>query len=188
MANKLHADSALPPIIESISLLNCQVASPDLEAATRTITATAEASGLASADYSYGATIPVPTDARLAILNFAAFLALSIDSDDGTHDLRCRVYVDVQDAAHMLFDLSCTTTGAQAAATNLNSTTLADIFNLCKDGTRHTYYFFLWSPGNHSPVVSLASITVMLGASSTSTFGLPFLSFLSPVQCELQVR
>jgi len=188
MANKLHTDSAVPPIIESIRLLNCQAASPDLEAATKTITATEEASGPANADYSYGATIPIPTDPRLTILNFAAYLALTIDSDDGAHDLRCRVYVDVQDAAHMLFDLSCSTTGTQAAATNLNATTLADIFNLCKDGAHHTYYFFLWSPGNHSPVISLASITIMLGASATATFGLPFLSFLSPVQCELQVR
>ena len=188
MSNKLHADFAVPPIIESIKLINCNFVSGDLEAATKTITATAEAAGLGNADYHNHETMPIPTDSRLAILNFAAFLALTIDSDDGTHDLRCRVYVDAQDASHMLFDISCTTTGAQAAVTNLNATTLATIFNLLKDGAAHTYYFFLWSPGNHSPVISLISIITSIGTASTTTFGLAYLSFLSPVHCELQVR
>lgn len=190
MANKLHSDAIVPPIMETVTVKDMSAPYGDLEAATKTITATSEAAGLGNATYSRtGALGPAPiTDTRFAILNIVTALLLTIDSDDGTHDLRCRVYCAVQDADHMLFDISCTTIGAQEAAQNLNSTTLATLFNLIKAGASHTYYFYLWSPGNHSPVVSVVNNYVALGASSTATTGIPVFSFTSPVVCELQVR
>ena len=190
MGNKIHSDGAAPPITEAIYLKDMQVDTLDLEAATKTITATAEASGLVNAAYSYTGRFgyAVVTDARIAILNLISALLLTIDSDDGTHDLRARVYIDAQDASHMIFDVTCTTTGAQTAVQNLNATTLATIFNLIKAGDNRTYYIYLWSPGNHSPVISLVDVYTALGASSTGTFGLPVISFTSPVVCELQIR
>ena len=188
MANKLHTDVAAPPIIESIICRNMDASTGDLETATKTITATAEASGLGNADYSKAATFPTPTDARVTISNLISILIMTIDSDDGTHDLRCRVYIDAQDANHMLIDATCSTTGAQVAVQPLNASTLATLFALVKDGASHTYYFYLWSPGNHSPVVSVVSHYVFAGSNSTGTIGAKTITFTSTVPCELQVR
>jgi hypothetical protein len=188
MPNKLHTDVYDLPIYETINYKDAYFSTPDIIPTTITIAATAEASGLANADLHSHATIAAPTDPRLAVVNLVAFLSLTIDSDAGTHDLRCRVYVDVQDAAHMLFDVSCTTLGAQTAATNLNSSTLATIFASMKDGAEHIYYYYFWSPANQSPVLSLASLVGAVGASDITASGKVCLTFLSPVDCELQVR
>jgi hypothetical protein len=133
-----------------------------------TITATAEG---AVADYSYVGTLPVPTDSRLAILRIASRLSVTIDSDDGTHDLRCRVYVDVQDANHLLYDLTYSTTGNQLAVQDCLVGVKETIFNLLKDGAAHTFYFFFWSPGNHAPVISEVSGLYGVGSSGASGWG-----------------
>ena len=90
--------------------------SGDLESATKTITATAEASGSANADYNAVLTLPDPDDARLVVKRIAARLAVTIDSFDTATILYCRVYVDAQDADHLLFDESWNSTGAKLAA------------------------------------------------------------------------
>ncbi|MEK7281607.1 MAG: hypothetical protein AAB037_04555, partial [Chloroflexota bacterium] len=113
------------------------------EAATKTITATVEATGVGNADYSAALTVAAPADARLVVKRVAARLAVTIDSmTAGT--LFCRVYVDAQAANNRLFDLSWTTPGAKLAAVDTHSGNLAAVFNLLKDGAAHTFYFFFW--------------------------------------------
>ncbi len=116
----------------------------DLEAATKVISAVAEASGLVNADYTSAAlTMAIPTDTRLSIVEMGARLDATLDALTAAH-LYCRVYVDAQDADHRLFDLDFTAPGAKVASQNLNASTKAVIFNLLKDGAAHTFYFFLW--------------------------------------------
>lgn len=151
----------------------------DLEAATKTITRTTEASGVGSADYSSAQTLTtVPylnlvastlAACRLDITRMAARLSVTIDSDDGTHDLRCRVYVDAQNANNLLFDVTCTTTGNQLAVQATLVGTKETIFNLLKDGAAHTFYFFFWSPGNHSPVISVCELWYGIGSVGTNS-------------------
>lgn len=188
MSNKLHTDALVPPIMESLVCKDLVVDTQDMEAATRTISATAEASGLASADYHYHGAFGTPADARVAIRNLISVLFLTIDSDDGTHDLRARVYIDAQDTDHMMFDVTCSATGVQNSYQSLNSSTLATIFNLIKDGTTHTYYVYFWSPGNHSPVISLVNVYAACGSNNTNTTGVSAFTFTSPVNCEIQIR
>lgn len=154
------------PVSEKIEIITWSPGlqdTTDKEAATNTIEATSEASGVGNADYSAALTLAAPSDARLAVAQIAARLAVTIDSDDGTHDLRCRVYVDAQDANHMLFDVTYSTTGAQLSVSYCTSATLPAVFNLLKDGAAHTFYFFFWSPGNHSPVISVVELWECVG-------------------------
>ena len=117
--------------------------SGDLEAGTKTITATAEASGIGNADYSAALTLDVPGDSRLAIQRIAARLSFTLDSMTAGQ-LNCRVYVDQQDADHLLFDLNWASTGNKLSATTVSSAIKAIIFNALKDGNAHTFYFFFW--------------------------------------------
>jgi len=183
MANKLHSNSRR--IIENISWFPTLKDTGDLEAATKTISATAEASGVGNADYSSTQTLSTATvlngaastlaACRLAIMRIASRFSVTIDSDDGTHDLRCRVYVDAQDANHLLYDLTYSTTGNQLAVQATLVGTKEIIYNLLKDGSAHTFYFFFWSPGNHSPVISVCELWYGVGSGSTS--GAQALSF-----------
>jgi len=184
MGNKFHSE-VKSPIYEMIPYQPNIMDTTDLEAATKTITATAEASGTVNADYSKAQTMPIPTDARLAIKSMAHRLSVTIDSDDGTHDLRCRVYVDAQAANNLLFDLTYSTTGSQLAVAGLTSGT---IFNLLTDGAAHTLYFFFWSPGNHAPVVSLVQAWYGVGGVKSSAWGTKALTFTSTPACEVQAR
>jgi hypothetical protein len=170
MANKLHTDRGIPTF-ENILYGPLYKNTGDLEAATKTIIAIAEASGLGSADYSYAATLAIPTDARLVITRIATRLSVTIDSDDGTHDLRCRVYVDAQDANHLLFDVTYSTTGNQLSVQDCLVGTKETIFNLLKDGAAHTLYFYFWTPGNHAPVISLVNAWWGVGATGATATG-----------------
>ena len=117
MALGLAGDTAgIQERIEGISYTPNSQYSTDLETGTKAITATSEASGLANADYSSALTLPRPADARLAVKRIAARLAVAVDSFDGATHLYCRVYLDQQDAAHMLFDEDWTGTGTKLAA------------------------------------------------------------------------
>jgi hypothetical protein len=137
----------------------------DMEGGTKTITKTAEDTGLANADYTKAMTACItPTDARWAVMMGAARAAVTIDSDDGTHDLRCRVYMDVQDANHLLFDLTFTSTGAQLSGQNIDASTKATIWACLNDGAAHNIYWYFWTPGNHAPVISLVQVWYGLGA------------------------
>lgn len=164
----------MPPFVTSKPIYETIAYSPglkdttDLEAATKTITATEEATGTGNADYSAALTLGIPSDARMVIKRIATRLSVTIDSDDGTHDLKCRVYVDEQDANHMLFDLSYTSTGNQLSVQDCLTGIKETIFNLLKDGNAHTFYFFFWSPGNHSPVISVCQLWEAVGQTGRS--------------------
>lgn len=143
--------------------------SGDLEPLTRTITATAEAVGLANRDYQVSLTLSAPSDARLAVLRIATRLAVTIDSMMAGQ-LNCRVYVDSQATANRLFDLSWTTAGAKLAVVDTHAGNLATIFNLLKDGAAHTFYFFFWvNTGN--AVLSQAQLWEAVGTSDTGFWG-----------------
>jgi hypothetical protein len=156
------------------------VTSGDLEAGTKTITRTAEASGAGNADYTCALTLPMTCtvngaakslgvdELRVIITRLASRLSVTIDSDDGTHDLRCRVYVDSQDTSHRLFDSTCAATGINLSAQDILASTKEVIFNLLKDGSAHTFYFFFWTPGNHSPVISAAQVWECIGSCDTT--------------------
>jgi hypothetical protein len=163
MATKVYTDKGgkYSTITYSPSILT----SNDLEAATKTITRTSEVSGVGNADYSSSLTIPVPTDARLAIMRITNRLSVTIDSDDGSHYLRCRVYIDVQDSDHLLHDLTFSSTGNQLAVQDCLIGTKETIFNLLKDGAAHTAYIFFWTPGNHAPVISVVQTWRGVGSS-----------------------
>lgn len=140
--------------------------SGDLEASTKTITATAEASGLGNADYSKSLTLPKPDDARLALKRIAARLAVTIDSFNAATHLYCRVYVDAQDADHRLFDEDWDSIGAKLDATDKTSGT---IFDLLKDGAAHTFYFFFWVNQANNAVISLVQLWEGVGNAGTGS-------------------
>jgi hypothetical protein len=68
----------------------------------------------------------------------------------------------------MLFDLTYASTGNQLSVQDCLTGIKETIFNLLKDGTEHTFYFFFWSPGNHSPVISVCQLWEAVGQSGTS--------------------
>lgn len=141
----------------------------DLEATTKTITATAEATGLGNADYSAALTLPAPADARLVVKRIAARLGVTIDSMTAA-TLYCRVYVDAQAADNRLFDLSWSATGAKLATANTYSGSLATIFNLLKNGGAHTFYFYFWvNTGN--AVLSECRLYEGVGSDGADSWG-----------------
>jgi len=137
-------------------------------AVTRVITATVEASGLANADYSTTLKLPMPDDTRIVVKRVAARLAIGAGAIIGSPNLRCRVYVDVQDAAHMLFDSNV---GAEVNYVEAMDTTSGDIFDLITDGASHTYYFFIWDPnysaGVNEYTINRAQLWVGVGSCQT---------------------
>lgn len=149
--------------------------SGDLEAATRTITAVAEAAGVGSADYSslvtalksaatYNGDISL-----LTILRFVARLQATIDSmTAGT--LYCRVYLDAQDANHRLFDLSWATTGAKLAAVDIHAGALPSVLAKLNDGTNYTLYYFFWVDAGNAVISEVRSL-VGVGTCSTTYDG-----------------
>lgn len=143
--------------------------SGDMESGTRVITATAEASGVGNADYSWSrAFYNNSAYGGLAeILRVVARLTLTIDSKTaGT--LYCRIYVDAQDDAHRLIDAAFTSTGAVAAANDCASDKLQSIFTALTDGTSHTFYIFLWVDSGQA-VISEASLACGVGSCDTTT-------------------
>lgn len=139
--------------VETISYAPQVQDTGDLEASTKTITATSEATGTGNSDYSQALTLSKPADARLIVERVAARLAVTIDSMTAGH-LYCRVYVDAQDADHRLFDMDWTSPGAQAASQDWSS---GAIFNAIKDGAAHTFYFFFWVDSDNA-VISLVEL------------------------------
>lgn len=140
----------------------------DLEAATKTVTAVAEATGLPSADYSAALTLDRPTDARLLVKRVATRLAVTIGVINAPATLLyCRVYVDAQDADHRLFDLSWNSTGAKLSVAETHAAGLAPIFALLGDGAAHTFYFFFWVDNVAGITVTLANLWEAVGACNT---------------------
>jgi hypothetical protein len=75
MTDKLHTDTQ--EVIEAISYQPGLQDSGDLEAGTKTITATAEATGVNAADYHAVMSLAKPDDLRLTVIRIAARLAVS---------------------------------------------------------------------------------------------------------------
>jgi hypothetical protein len=168
---KLAGEGTVAEHIEKLSYTPGPQDSGDLEAATRTVTAAAEATGPGNADYSRALTLAKPTDARLTVQRIAARLAVTIDSMTAGQ-LNCRVYVDAQDADHRLLDVSWTGAGAKLAVVDTHSGNLATIFNLLKDGASHTFYFFFWvNTGN--AVISLCQLWEGVGTTIKALFQAP---------------
>ncbi len=143
----------------------------DLEGGTRTITATVEAAGVGNADYSHSMALAKPVDPRLVVKRIAARLAVNIDTMTAGH-LHCRVYVDQQDADHRLFDSDWDTTGEKLAADTVYADSKAVIFDLLRDGSSHTFYFFLWVDSGNA-VISRIQLWEGVGTSSTDSIGAP---------------
>lgn len=135
----------------------------DLETGTKTITATAEASGVGNADYSEALTLDKPDDTRLIIKRVCSRLKVTIDSMTAGN-LYCRVYVDVQDANHRLFDKDWASSGDRLEVVALTSGTL---FDLLSDGAEHTFYFFFWVDSDNA-VVSLVELWEAVGQNDAS--------------------
>jgi len=142
--------------------------SGDLEPATKLITATSEASGLVNADYSASLTLPKSPDARLVVTRVATRLKIE-GSVLGSPYLRCRVYIDAQDADHMVFDVTVGTSTSFFAGAHFTTGT---VFELITDGEAHTFYFFLWDPnysaGVNEYTVSLARLWEWVGVYGTT--------------------
>jgi hypothetical protein len=161
MATKVHTDRR--PGFESIYYFPDLKNSGDLETATKTVNTVAEASGTGNADYSVVMTLVKPDDARLQVLRIGARLSVTIDSlNAGSSRCYCRVYVDIQDANHLLFDLDFTTAANQLNAVTAHEANKATIYNLLKDGTAHTFYFFLWVNSGNA-VLSLVQLWEGIG-------------------------
>ena len=114
MTDKFHSDTQEK--IEFIPYGPSYPSTGNLEAGTRAITATSEASGLGNVDYSVALTLASPSDVRMEVLRIVSRLSVIIDSFDVATTLYCRVYVDIQDADHRLFDLRWSSTGENLAA------------------------------------------------------------------------
>ena len=168
MADKFHSDTQEK--IETISYYPSYLDSGDLEAGTKNITATSEATGVANADYSKALTLAKPDDARLVVKRIAARLAVTIDSFDTATILYCRVYVDAQDADHLLFDTSHNAASNKLAAEDTLVGTKEVIFNLLKDGSSHTFYFFFWVNQANNAVISLVRLWAGVGTKQTDYY------------------
>jgi hypothetical protein len=140
--------------------------SGDLEAGTRIITAGSEASGTANATYAATLTLPKPADTRLVVKRFCTRIQATIDAiSSGDTNLYCRVYVDVQDANHRLFDMDWNSTGIKLATVDTYSGGLTAIFDLLKDGGSHIFYFFFWKAGSGAGItISLVQIWEGVGS------------------------
>lgn len=158
LAGSLATIERIDTVVYSPGLQN----SSDLEAATKTITATAEP---AVDDYSSSLTLPASPDLRLVVKRIAARLAVTIDSiPAGDTNLFCRVYVDTVAAANRLFDMSWTAAGAQLAVVDTHAGNLATTFNLLKDGAAHTFKFRFWKAGTGTgPVISVVQLWEGIG-------------------------
>jgi hypothetical protein len=152
--------------------------SGDLEAATRKISATAEASGTGSADYSWvmSGTSSMPADLRIAVIRRALRLLVHIDSFSTASHLYCRVYMDSQDANHRVFDLDLTGSGSDSlAATDVmvaaysGNTMQQTVLAAINDGLSHTFYFFFWVNVTGSAVVSVVNLWQGIGSCNATT-------------------
>ena len=135
--------------------------STDLEAGTKTITATTIPG---TADYSKALTLPSPSAAWVEVLRIAA--RLNVVRDSGTSaNLYCTVTVDsAGGSTNKLFD----GVDVQAVALQVAELTSGAIFDLLKDGASHTFYFFFWVDAGDS-VISLVQLWEGVGTSDATS-------------------
>jgi hypothetical protein len=152
MADKYHTETMAA--IEAISFYPGLQASGNLETSTRSITAVAEADGVADADYSCQLTLPAPEDSRLRVVRIAARLGITLDSLSGAN-LYCRIYIDQQNDDHCLFDLAWNAAGELLSVTDVHNGENPVIFGLLRDGQSHTAYFFCWVDSGEAVISAL---------------------------------
>ena len=172
MTDKLHTDTQ--ERIEGISYMPGLQDSGDMEAGTKTITATAEAAGVNNADYHAVMTLAKPDDLRITVLRIAARLGVTVESMTAGQ-LNCRVYVDSQDTAHRLFDCQWTNAGTKFAAIDTCLTDLSVIFSQLNDGRAHTFYVYCWGNTGNA-VVSLCQLWEGVGTCDTGWWGVEILA------------
>lgn len=153
MATKVFTDNRK---IEVLTYPQTYKDSGDLEAATKTISATSEG---AVADYTYSPTALTPsTDVRLILAAIALRLQETIDSMNlGCTTLYTRVYVDSQVAGNRVLDINWTSIGAKINGANLRAANLPAMLALLQDGNAHIFYFFHWVDGGNA-VISLEQL------------------------------
>ena len=106
------------------------------------IVAVAEA---AVADFTVPLTIAAPADARWLVQSIALVLGANVAIADG--NFRCRVYVDVQDPANMVCDMTIVGVAPGFASATTSPVWIPAAFALLSDGLAHNFLFFLWKDG-----------------------------------------
>jgi len=143
-----------------------------LELGVNTVVLMAEAAGLGAADYNAALTLPAPTDSRINVLAVAFAMVVSVAVADG--NLRCRVYVDAQDADHMIFDETLAGVAWHTFTTTVTAAALPIAFALLTDGAAHTFYMFLWKDGlGAGAQVDVVDMIEAVGANDTGTVAVP---------------
>ena len=178
MGDKFHSDTQEK--IETIEYQPGLQASGDLEAGTKTITATSKPG---TADYSKALTLSKPSDPRLVIRKIVARLQVTRDSGTSAN-LYCTVSVDSADGStDLLFD----SVDVQAGNLQVTDLTSGSLFDLLTDGASHTFYFFFWVDAGDS-VISLVQLWEAVGQSSTSAYNSPALALLFEGEVSTAIR
>jgi len=99
----------------------------------------------AAADFTVPLTIGAPIDARWVANSFAAAVGYNVTAADG--NFRCRVYVDVQDPANLIFDVTTAGAVADFDSATISGVWIPAVFALLSDGLPHDFLFFLWKDG-----------------------------------------
>jgi hypothetical protein len=162
---KLAGEGIYREVVESLAYDPDIAATGDLEAATATIVPTSRPA-IAGAQYSAALTLAKPADARIIVKRVAARLSVNIVSLGTATHLYCSVRVDVDDAAHELFNEDWTTTGTKLNAVDTHSGNKAAIFSLLADGGPHTLYFLFWANAASQAQIDVASGWEGVGSSS----------------------
>jgi hypothetical protein len=168
MATRRHSDKYFCENILYTPLLKN---TNDLEAGTKTVTAAAKP---VTADYSASLTLPKPSDSRMQVLRIAARVSRTLDSLSSGANLRIQVYVDDAsglDANCQLFDLTLAASGNSVAAVTVDTENKSPLYNALKDGSAHTFYWFIWktAAGTGDTVISVVQLWEGVGVSDTST-------------------
>ena len=116
--------------------------SGDLSGGALVIVAVAEP---AAADFTVPITIAAPVDARWAVASFAAVVGYNVTAADG--NFRCRVYVDAQDPANLILDVTTAGAVADFDSATISGVWIPAVFALLSDGLPHDFLFFLWKDG-----------------------------------------
>jgi len=150
MADRYHSDTQ--ERVEVLAYTPDIQNSGDLEAATKTITATAKPG---AADYSANLTIPAPSDARWQVKRAGVRLQLTVDSITAGH-LYGSLYVN--GVERKTFDL--TGTGDKLVVQDLTE----GQFNV---GSANSFGVYLWVDSGQA-VVSLCQVWQAVGSTDTS--------------------
>jgi len=156
MALKLAGESGIQEVVDRLYYAPGVQDSGDLEAATRTITATAKPG---TPDYTANLTLPTPPSPKLTVLRACLRLQVTIDSFGGSPAATRLSYAVEVNGIERLTG-SWTATGAQYAAGDLTS----GQFNV---GSANQYRVYLWVDQGNA-VVSLCQLWQGIGSRSTS--------------------